>query len=123
MSTSLVKTIVDAFSPVFRPAGNLIERGSARLLGEPSESHSTHAAARRRAPAVGFHAWHQPAVHSPRQRRDQVPQLWNVSNSFDLCRLMIETRKDQVVSRPWGIRVKAQPGETKKASRSQFEKR
>jgi hypothetical protein len=116
MSTSLVKTIVDAFSPVFRPAGNLIDGVQPGSWASPQNPIRPTLQL-----GVGLRQWDfTPGINLQFTPRGDVaikfPQLWNVSNSFDLCRLMIETRKDQVVNRPWAIRVKAQPGETKKAA-------
>src|SRR4029077_21228875 len=37
------------------------------------------------------------------------------ADSFDLVRLCIETRKDQVSRMPWAFRLKAQPGAPKRA--------
>jgi len=116
MGTSLVKTITDAFSPVFRPAGNLIEGVAPGSWASPQNPIRPTLQL-----GVGIRQWDfTPGINLQFTPRGDVaikfPQLWNVSNSFDLCRLMIETRKDQVVNRPWVIRVKAQPGETKKAA-------
>ena len=65
-----------------------------------------------------FASWDfAPGKNLPFTPRGDVPvtfgQLWNVSNSFDLCRIAIEMRKNQIVNRPWLIRVKEQPGEKK----------
>jgi Phage portal protein len=114
MGTSLIKTIADAFSPVFRPAGNLIEGVNPGSWASPQNPIRPTLQL-----GTGIRQWDfTPGINLQFTPRGDVaikfPQLWNVSNSFDLCRLMIETRKDQIVNRPWVIRVKAQPGETKK---------
>jgi len=114
MALDLIKTVTDAFSPIFRPAGNLIEGiqpGSWASAQNPIRPTLQL--------GVGMRQWDfTPGINLQFTPRGDVaikfPQLWNVSNSFDLCRLMIETRKDQIVNRPWVIRVKALPGETKK---------
>ena len=115
MATSLVKTSPSALSPIFRPAGNLIDGVNAWLLGEPAESHSAHAEL-----GVGIRQWDfTPGINLQFTPRGDVaikfPQLWNVSNSFDLCRLMIEKRKNDISNRTWSISVIPKPGETKKA--------
>ena len=116
MATSIVKAIADAFSPVFRPTGNLIEGVEPGSWAGPQNPIRPTLQL-----GVGIRQWDfTPGINLQFTPRGDVaikfPQLWNVSNSFDLCRLMIETRKDQVVNRPWVIRVKAQPGETKKSA-------
>lgn len=42
-------------------------------------------------------------------------QMRSLADSYDLLRLAIETRKDQIVKIPWTIRVKPQEGESKRA--------
>lgn len=115
MATSLIKTITDAFSPIFRPAGNLIDGVQPSSWASPQNPIRPTLQL-----GVGMRQWDfTPGINLQFTPRGDVAikfqQLWNVSNSFDLCRLMIETRKDQIVNRPWVIRVKPQPGETKKA--------
>ena len=116
MGTSLIKTIADAFSPVFRPAGNLIEGVTPGSWASPQNPIRPTLQL-----GTGIRQWDfTPGINLQFTPRGDVaikfPQLWNVSNSFDLCRLMIETRKDQIVNRPWVIRVKPQLGETKKTA-------
>jgi len=112
----LWKATQDALAPIFRPAGTLIEGinpgdwASAQQPIRPTQQLG-----------VGVRQWDfTPGINLQFTPRSENPvkfgQLWNVSNSFDLCRLMIETRKDQIVNRPWQIRVKKVPGE-KKAER------
>src|SRR5207253_9412280 len=43
-------------------------------------------------------------------------QMRSLADSFDLVRLCIETRKDQVSLMPWAFRLKTQPGERKRAA-------
>jgi hypothetical protein len=43
-------------------------------------------------------------------------QMRSLADSFDLVRLCIETRKDQVSRMPWAFRVKTQPGAPKRAA-------
>src|SRR5579859_2848344 len=43
-------------------------------------------------------------------------QMRALADSFDLVRLCIETRKDQVSRIPWAFRLKAQPGQPKRAA-------
>jgi hypothetical protein len=114
-STGIVKAVSDALAPMFRPAGNLIDGVEPGSWASPQNPIRPTLQL-----GVGIRQWDfTPGINLQFTPRGDVaikfPQLWNVSNSFDLCRLMIETRKDQVVNRPWLIRVKAQPGETKKA--------
>src|ERR1700742_5082766 len=40
-------------------------------------------------------------------------QMRSLADSFDLVRLCIETRKDQVSRMPWAFRKKSQPGKSK----------
>jgi hypothetical protein len=42
-------------------------------------------------------------------------QMRSLADSFDLVRLCIETRKDQVSRMPWAFRLKTQPGAPKRA--------
>ena len=42
-------------------------------------------------------------------------QMRSLADSFDLVRLCIETRKDQVSRMPWAFRTKAQPGRPRRA--------
>jgi hypothetical protein len=43
-------------------------------------------------------------------------QMRGLADSFDLVRLCIETRKDQVSRMPWAFRLKHQPGQPKRAN-------
>ena len=115
MGTSLVKTITDAFSPIFRPAGNLIDGVQPGSWASPQNPIRPTIQL-----GVGIRQWDfTPSINLQFTPRGDVAikfsQLWNVSNSFDLCRLAIETRKDQLVGRSWLVRVKPVPGETKAA--------
>ena len=115
MALDLVKTVSEALSPLFRPAGDLIEGVKPGSWASPQNPIRPTLQL-----GVGIRQWDfTPAINLQYTPRGDVaikfPALWNVSNSFDLCRLMIETRKDQIVNRPWVIRVKAQPGELKSA--------
>ena len=116
----LWKVTQDAFAPIFRPAQTTIEGIN------PGDWASAQQPIRPTAQlGVGVRQWDlTPGLNLQFTPRSESPikfgQLWNVSNSFDLCRLMIETRKDQIVNRPWQIRVKKVPGE-KKAERLQRE--
>src|SRR5208337_3867205 len=114
MATSLIKTIADAFSPVFRPAGNLIEGVTPGSWASPQNPIRPTLQL-----GVGIRQWDfTPGINLQFTPRGDVPikfsQLWNVSNSFDLCRLMIEHRKNQISQREWVVRVKPKPGETKR---------
>jgi hypothetical protein len=115
MGTSLVKAVSDAFSPIFRPAGNLIEGVQPGSWASPQNPIRPTLQL-----GVGIRQWDfTPAINLQFTPRGDVPikfpQLWNVSNSFDLCRLMIEKRKNDISNRSWSIRVIPKPGETKKA--------
>ena len=115
MGTSLVKAVSDAFSPMFRPAGNLIEGVQPGSWASPQNPIRPTLQL-----GVGIRQWDfTPGINLQFTPRGDVPikfpQLWNVSNSFDLCRLAIETRKDQLVGRSWVVRIKPLPGETKAA--------
>ena len=115
MALDLVKSVTDALAPLFRPAGNLIEGVQPGSWASPQNPIRPTLQL-----GTGIRQWDfTPGINLQYTPRGDVaikfPQLWNVSNSFDLCRLMIETRKDQVVNRPWVIRVKPQPGELKAA--------
>ena len=115
MALDLVKTVSDALAPLFRPAGTLIEGVQPGSWASPQNPIRPTLQL-----GVGIRQWDfQPGLNLQYTPRGDVaikfPQLWNVSNSFDICRLMIETRKDQVVNRPWVIRAKPQPGELKSA--------
>lgn len=110
----LWKAAADALSPIFRPAGTTIDGI------QPGDWNSPQQPIRPIAPPnMGVRQWDfRPGINltfTPRgDSKITFPQLRNFANSFDLCRLMIETRKDQVVNRPWVIRVKPLPGEKKK---------
>jgi hypothetical protein len=111
MALSFLKSIADAVSPVFRPAGNIISGISPGDWASPQNP--IRVVTQR---GVGIRTWDfTPGINLQfTPRGDQAvsfQQLYRVSNSFDLCRLMIETRKDQVVNRAWQIRVKKRPGE------------
>ena len=111
----LAKSVSDALAPLFRPAGNLIEGVQPGSWASPQNPIRPTLQL-----GVGIRQWDfTPSINLQYTPRGDVsikfPALWNVSNSFDLCRLMIETRKDQIVNRPWVIRVKPQPGELKSA--------
>lgn len=111
----LVKSIQDALAPLYRPAGNLIEGVVPGSWASPQNPIRPTAQL-----GTGIRQWDfTPGVNLQFTPRGDQPisfqQLWNVSNSFDLCRLMIERRKNQIADRPWAIRVKPLPGETKKA--------
>lgn len=113
MALALVKSVSDALAPLFRPAGTLIEGVTPGSWASPQNPIRPTLQL-----GVGIRQWDfTPAINLQYTPRGDVaikfPQLWNVSNSFDLCRLFIETRKDQIVNRPWVIRVKSQPGELK----------
>ncbi len=45
-------------------------------------------------------------------------QMRSLADSFDLVRLCIETRKDQVSRMPWAFRLKSQPGAPKRSTNS-----
>jgi hypothetical protein len=47
-------------------------------------------------------------------------QMRSLADSFDLVRLCIETRKDQVSRMPWAFRAKGQPGRTTNTSNNAF---
>ena len=110
----IFKQAIDALSPIFRPAGtsiNGIETGDFASPQQPIRPITP--------PGVGIRQWDlTPGLNlqfTPRgDTAVNFAQLRNVANSFDICRLMIETRKDQIINRPWTIRVKAIEGETNK---------
>jgi hypothetical protein len=113
---SIWKEAAAALSPIFKPAGNLIDGITPGDWASPQQPIRVSQQL-----AVGVRSWDfTPGINLQFTPRGDVPisfgQLYRVSNSFDMCRLMIETRKDQVVNRPWVIRVKAKEGE-KKADR------
>ena len=112
---SIWKAAQDALSPIFRPAGITIDGVDPGSWASPQQPIRPTSQL-----AVGVRQWDfTPGINLQFTPRGDVPvkfgHLWNVSNSFDLCRLLIETRKDQIVNRPWTIRVKARPGEQKAA--------
>ena len=114
MAWAIVKAARNALAPIFSSAPDTI-------LGiQPADWASPVQPIRVvRQTGVGVRNWDfTPGINLQFTPRGDVPvsfgQLYRVSNSFDLCRLMIETRKDQVVNRPWTIRVKAKAGEQKK---------
>ena len=115
MATSLIKTVASALSPIFRPAGNLIDGVNPGSWASPQNPIRPTLQL-----GVGIRQWDfTPGINLQFTPRGDVaikfPQLWNVSNSFDLCRLMIEKRKNDISNRTWSIRVIPKPGETKKA--------
>lgn len=58
----------------------------------------------------GENLWYQPRVTESGVSYDQLRSL---AESYDILRLVIETRKDQVAQMPWSFRVVPQDGETK----------
>ena len=110
----LWKAATEAFAPVFKPSGTLIsgiQPGSWASPEQPIRPTSQL--------AVGVRSWDfAPGKNLQFTPRGDVPvtfgQLSNLSNTFDLLRIAIEMRKNQIVNRPWLIRVKEQPGEKKK---------
>lgn len=112
---SFWKSAQTALQPIFRPAQTTIDGIQPGSWASPQNPIQPT-----RQLDVGVRSWDfTPGINLQFTPRGDTPitfqQLQNVSNSFDLCRLMIETRKDQIVNRPWQIRVKTQPGENKKA--------
>ena len=115
MALEIIKSVTDALAPLFRPAGTLIEGVQPGSWASPQNPIRPTLQL-----GVGIRQWDfTPGINLQYTPRGDVAikfgALWNVSNSFDLCRLMIETRKDQIVNRPWQIRVKVVPGELKSA--------
>jgi hypothetical protein len=110
---SFVKSVRESFAPIFRPAGTLIEGVQPGSWASPNNPIRPTEQL-----ATGVRSWDfRPGINLQFTPRGDSPitfnQLANVANSFDLCRLIIERRKNQVVNRPWVIRVKAKPGELK----------
>jgi hypothetical protein len=110
----LLKTVSDALAPLYRPAGNQIEGIVPGSWASPQNPIRPTLQL-----SAGIRQWDfTPGLNLQFTPRGDQPisfqQLWNVSNSFDLCRLMIEKRKNEICNRPWAIRVKPKPGETKK---------
>lgn len=110
----LWKTASAALAPIFKPSGTLIQGIQPGSWASPEQPIRPTSQL-----AVGVRTWDfAPGKNLQFTPRGDVPvtfgQLWNVSNSFDLCRIAIEMRKNQIVNRPWLIRVKEQPGEKKK---------
>ena len=110
----LLKQAADALAPIFRPAGATINGINTGDFASPQQPIRPIMP-----PGVGIRQWDlTPGLNlqfSPRgDTAVNFAQLRNVANSFDICRLMIETRKDQIINRPWSIRVKAIEGETNK---------
>ena len=111
---SFWKAAADAFAPVFKPSGTLIEGVNSGSWASPEQPIRPTTQL-----AVGVRTWDfAPGKNLQFTPRGDVAitfgQLWNCSNSFDLCRIAIEMRKNQIVNRPWLIRVKEMPGEKKK---------
>lgn len=111
---SIWKAAQEALNPIFRPAQTQIDGITPGDWNSPQQPIRPV-----QPPNIGVRTWDfNPGINLRFTPRGDQPisfrQLHTVSNSFDLCRLMIETRKDQVVNRPWLIRVKPQPGEKKK---------
>lgn len=55
-------------------------------------------------------------IWTPGEDKDGITfeNLRFLADSWDLLRIIIETRKDQICAVPWEVRPKTQPGETKK---------
>jgi hypothetical protein len=111
---NLVERIVAELKPIFTPAGTAIEGITPQDWASPNQPLRPVAP-----PGIGIRQWDfRPAINLDFTPRGDLPvsfpMLRQISNSWDLCRLMIETRKDQVVNREWVIRVKPLPGETNK---------
>jgi hypothetical protein len=110
----LLKTVSDALAPLYRPAPNQIEGVVPGSWASPQNPIRPTLQL-----GTGIRQWDfTPGLNLQFTPRGDQPisfqQLWNVSNSFDLCRLMIEKRKNEICNRPWAVRVKPVPGETKK---------
>lgn len=110
----LWKAAADAIRPMFRPAGTLIDGIQPGDWASPMQPITPVAP-----PGIGVRGWDfNPGINLQFTPRGDSPisfrDLRNMANSFDLCRLMIETMKDKIVTRPWSIRVKPLPGEKKK---------
>lgn len=112
--SSILKAARDALAPIFTPGQTTIDGITPGSWASPQNPI-------RPIPqlAMGLRTWdYTPAINLQFTPRGDVPisfqQLWSVSNSFDLCRLVIEARKNRIANRPWVIRVKTQPGERKK---------
>lgn len=111
---SLWKAAQEALSPIFRPAGITVDGIKPGDWASPQNPIRPTARL-----GTGVRSWDfTPGLNLQFTPRGDTAvtfqQLYNVSNSFDPCRLMIETRKNQVANRAWTIRVKTVPGETKK---------
>lgn len=109
---SFWKSAKDAFEPIFKPAGNAIEGINPSGWNSPSQPVRPIVP-----PGMGIRSWDiQPGINLQYLPRGDAGvnfrQLTNFANSFDLVRLLIETRKDQIVNRPWAIKVKQVPGES-----------
>ena len=108
------KAAAEALSPIYKPSGTLIAGVNPGSWASPQQPISPVTQL-----ATGVRTWDfAPGKNLQFTPRGDVAitfgQLWNCSNSFDLCRIAIEMRKNQIVNRPWLIRVKEQPGEKKK---------
>jgi len=114
MALEIVKSLRDAVAPIFRPAGTLIEGVNPADWASPTQPIRPVGQL-----TNGVRTWDfTPGINLQFTPRGDVPvkfgQLYNVANAFDLCRLMIERRKNQIVNRAWTIRVKPKPGEHEK---------
>jgi len=107
------KAAAAALAPLFKPSDTAIEGIN------PADWASPMQPIRPVTQISGVRSWDfTPGINlqfTPRgDTAIKFPQLVRVANSFDLCRLMIERRKNQIVNRPWQIRVKPKPGEHNK---------
>lgn len=109
---SFWKAVQDELKPIFRPASTTIDGITPQDWASPNNPLVPVA------PQIGVRSWDfRPALNLDFTPRGDLPvsfpMLRQISNSWDLCRLMIETRKDQIINRPWVIRVRPERGETK----------
>jgi hypothetical protein len=108
----LWKSVNEALEPIFKPAENMIAGVNPAAWNSPNQPLRPLMP-----PGLGIRTWDlQPGINLQYLPRGDSSvnfrQLANFANSFDLVRLLIETRKDQIVNRPWAIKVKSQPGES-----------
>lgn len=108
------KQLADAIKPIFTPAQDAINNIVNEDWASPRQPIRPIIP-----PGLGVRSWNfHPATnldYTPRGDRSvSFGMLANFANSWDVCRLIIETKKDQISNRKFVIRIKQLPGETKK---------
>ena len=110
----LLKQFAGAFSPVFTPAADQISNIENADWASPRQPIKPIIP-----PGLGVRTWDfHPALNLDFTPRGDRPVSFEMLQNFrlasDICKLAVETKKDQISNREYIIRLKQKPGETKK---------